>query len=119
MANKPDAPPPAYGEPPQHPQPAYQGGYPPQSQYYGNQQQGYYQPNPNMGYYQQQQGPPPQGPYPGGAYPAYPPQQGAYYQQGRPPQGYYQHQNQGSSADGCLGALLGALACCCCLDFLF
>ncbi|KAI1105868.1 hypothetical protein F4804DRAFT_303274 [Jackrogersella minutella] len=117
MSGKIDDQPPAYGAPPQHPQAAYQGGYPPQ------QQPGPYGPNPNMGYYQQ--GPPPQGGYPPGQYP---PQQGYYpQQQGYPPQGYpppqgqYQnHQSGGDSGrDGCLGMLLGMMACCCCLDCLF
>lgn len=107
--------PPAYGSGgPQQPQAAYQGGYPGQQQQWDPNQpppqdRGYYQPQQNMGYYQ----PPPQG---------YPPQQGAYYQQGGyPQQGYYQQPQQQSSSgrDGCLGALVGALACCCCLDILF
>ncbi|KAI0899698.1 hypothetical protein F4806DRAFT_453576 [Annulohypoxylon nitens] len=107
MSGKDDLPP-AYGAPPQAPQAAYQGGYPPQQPGYG--------PPPNMGYYQQ--GPPPQGQYQGGYYG--PPQgQQGYYQQGYPPQGQYQHQQSSSGADGCLGVLLGALACCCCLDCLF
>ncbi|XDG09540.1 hypothetical protein ABKA04_009155 [Annulohypoxylon sp. FPYF3050] len=75
MSGKDDLPP-AYGAPPQAPQAAYQGGYPPQQPGYG--------PPPNMGYYQQ--GPPPQGQYQGGYYG--PPQgQQGYYQQGYPPQG--------------------------------
>ncbi|KAI1402136.1 hypothetical protein F4819DRAFT_485912 [Hypoxylon fuscum] len=119
MANKYDEPP-AYGAPPQHPQASYQGGYPPQGPgpYGGDpNQQNHYQSNPNMGYYQQGQGPPPQGGYPGGPYP---PQQGGYYpqQQGYPPQGY-PPQQRNDSRDGCLGALLGLVACCCCLDCLF
>ncbi|KAI0393183.1 hypothetical protein F5Y17DRAFT_459178 [Xylariaceae sp. FL0594] len=115
MSNKYDAPPPSYNQGgPQPPQAAYH------QQSYGdpNQYPGGYAPTPNMSY-QQQQGPygPPQQ---GGYYPPqqqqgpYPPQQGGYY----PPQGgYYQEQDRGGS--GCMGALLGALACCCCLDILF
>ncbi|CAJ2513584.1 Uu.00g017030.m01.CDS01 [Anthostomella pinea] len=116
MSYKADQPPP-YGVAPQHPQAAYQGGYPqqqPQGPYGGGppNQGGYYQGNPNMGYHQQQQGPP-QGYYPP-QQGYYPPQQGGY----PPPQGYYPQQRQ-SNSDGCMGALLGALACCCCLDCLF
>ncbi|KAJ2903756.1 hypothetical protein MKZ38_009408 [Zalerion maritima] len=100
--------PPAYGGP-QAPQPSWQGQPP---------QQGY-APSASMDYYgQQQQGGHPQqygGQYgqPGG----YPPQQGGYPPQGYPPQGQYQEQRGGGN--GCLHALLGALACCCCLDCLF
>jgi hypothetical protein len=74
----------------------------------------------------QQQGPPPQGYYG---------QQGPmYYQQQGPPQGYYadnrgqygpggygyqQPYGGGSAAEGVCAGLLGALACCCCLELLF
>ncbi|KAI0848309.1 hypothetical protein F5Y00DRAFT_238826 [Daldinia vernicosa] len=105
--HKPDYPP-AYGPPPQAPQAAYQ------QEPYGAPQQPYYQQQPGMNYGQ----PPPQGGYPAGPYP--PQQQGYYPQPGYAPQGQYQNQpQQSSSKDGCLGALLGALACCCCLDCLF
>ncbi|KAI4184907.1 MAG: hypothetical protein L6R41_004433 [Letrouitia leprolyta] len=113
MSNKHDA-------PPQYPAQTHldAGPYnpPPNQDYYGqnsNQAQSYYQQGPpQQGYYGQQ---PPQ--------PGYgPPQQGMYYQQqGPPPQGYYaDDRGRGSGAGGGLCAgLLGALACCCCLDFLF
>lgn len=115
MSGKVEDTPPAYGVPPQHPQAAYQGGYPPQGPPYGHDPNAQnYQANPNMGYYQQ--GPPPQGQYPGAPYP---PQQGYYPQQGYPQGQYQQQQQRGSGAEGCLGVLLGALACCCCLDCLF
>ncbi|KAI2637077.1 hypothetical protein GGS26DRAFT_470276 [Hypomontagnella submonticulosa] len=106
MSHKIDEPP-AYGAPPQHPQPSYQGGYPPQQQGpYGDPNQ-HYQQNPGMGYYPPGQGPPPQGGY-------YPPQQGY-----PPHQGQYQQPQERGGSDGCLGFLVGALACCCCLDCLF
>ncbi|KAI1658524.1 hypothetical protein F4813DRAFT_51805 [Daldinia decipiens] len=107
MADKADHPP-AYAPPPQAPQASYQQGP------YGAPQQPYYQQQPGMNYGQ----PPPQGGYPAGPYP--PQQQGYYQQPGYAPQGQYQNQQQqGDSRDGCLGMLLGALACCCCLDCLF
>ncbi|OTA93021.1 hypothetical protein M434DRAFT_11978 [Hypoxylon sp. CO27-5] len=104
MSGKVDDAPPAYGAPPQQPQAAYQGGYPPQGPYGHDPNAQNYQANPNMGYYQQ--GPPPQGQYPGGPYP---PQQGYYPPQQGYPQGQYQGQQQqsGSGAEGCLGVLLG------------
>ncbi|KAI1650764.1 hypothetical protein F4815DRAFT_67540 [Daldinia loculata] len=107
MADKADHPP-AYAPPPQAPQASYQQGP------YGAPQQPYYQQQPGMNYGQ----PPPQGGYPAGPYP--PQQQGYYPQPGYAPQGQYQNQPQKSdSSDGCLGMLIGALACCCCLDCLF
>ncbi|GAW20147.1 hypothetical protein ANO14919_096440 [Xylariales sp. No.14919] len=124
MSHKYDEPP-AYhnGSGPQAPQAAYHQQQP----YGGDPNYPGYAPGPNMGYYQQQQQQP--GGYPpqqqGGYYPPqgpgyYPPQQGGYY----PPQGgYYQQQDNrgfaGGATGGCLGALLGAFACCCCLDLLF
>lgn len=105
-------------KPPAYPPQSYNQGPGP----YGGDpnQQAYYQSNPNMGY----GSPPPPGQ--GGYYPPQQ-QQGGYYpppQQGYPPpqQGYYaqpQQQQSKSGRDGCLGALVGALACCCCLDCLF
>ncbi|KAI0111912.1 hypothetical protein F4814DRAFT_372051 [Daldinia grandis] len=111
MADKADHPP-AYAPPPQAPQASYQQGP------YGAPQQPYYQQQPGMNYGQ----PPPQGGYPQGPYPPQQQQQqqGYYQQPGQAPQGQYQNQPQQSgSRDGCLGMLLGALACCCCLDCLF
>ncbi|KAF7871725.1 hypothetical protein EAF04_003832 [Stromatinia cepivora] len=99
----------AYMQPSPSPQPQYQQqpyqqpypqqytqqGYPPQG--------GYYAPGPQMGYHQQ---------------PQYGYQQQPYgYQQGYGQQPYGQQQ-RGSSSEGFLGACLGALACCCCLDLL-
>ncbi|KAL8830214.1 MAG: hypothetical protein Q9191_001554 [Dirinaria sp. TL-2023a] len=76
------------------PVPYNQGGYGPPQPYYGppqQQQQGMY--------YGPQQGYPPQG-----------------YQ----PQGYYANRGNGpGAAEGICAGLLGALACCCCIDFLF
>ncbi|KAI1825324.1 hypothetical protein F4861DRAFT_502424 [Xylaria intraflava] len=120
MSQKHDQPP-AYqqgGAGPQAPQPVYHQQQP----YGGGPNYPGYGPNPGMSYQQQPGGyyppqqsgpyyPPQQGP---GYYP--PQQQGGYY----PPQGgYYQDSRAGAGAGGCLGALLGALACCCCLDLLF
>ena len=102
------------------------------SPYAGNQVGPYQGPTPGFeqqdrGYNQQQYGPP--GPYyqqqgypqqygpPQGGY--YGPPQGMYYQ-GGPPQGYYAGQRGGPSAgEGICAGLLGALACCCCLDLMF
>lgn len=96
------------------PDPTYGG-------YYNNNPQGPYGP-PAQGYY----GP---GPAPGGYYGQ--PQQMHYGQQPQPgypgygygpqPQyGYYADQRGGPSAgEGICAGLLGALACCCCLDLLF
>jgi len=109
-------------KPPAYPPASYDqnqgpyGGGPPQGGYHAQGNMGYGSPPPpgQGGYY-----PPQQGGYP-------PQQQGGYYQGqqgGYPPpqQGYYAQpqQQQSSSKDGCLGALLGAMACCCCLDCLF
>jgi len=95
------------------------GGYPPNM----NQQNGgYYAPGPQMGYQQQPQGYGPQGGYYGQQ--QYPPQgygqQGPYGPQGGgyygPNQGGYYNDNRGGVGTGMMGGLLGALACCCCLD---
>ncbi|KAI1190449.1 hypothetical protein F5B17DRAFT_73673 [Nemania serpens] len=128
MSHKYDEPP-AYqqgGPGPQVPQAAYQ-----QQPYSGNPNYPGYASAPNMGYHQQQPPPqhypggyPPQQQGPGGYYPPqqgpggyYPPQQqGGYYP---PQQGGYYGPDRGAGAGGCLGALLGTLACCCCLDLLF
>ncbi|EMC95691.1 hypothetical protein BAUCODRAFT_499058 [Baudoinia panamericana UAMH 10762] len=75
---------------------------------------------------QQQYGPGP-GPYQqGGPGPYGPPQQGyyqqqpMYYQQAPPQQGgYYGNRPSGGAGEGICAGILGALACCCCLDFLF
>jgi hypothetical protein len=87
--------------------------YPPQNSngYYGP-PQGWNQGPPPQG------GPwPPQGQQPYAYYGA--PQQGMYYQQG-PPVGYVDDgRGRSSGGSGFCGALLGALACCCCLDMLF
>ena len=118
MAYKgPDGPPPSY--PPQaydagpYQQPGNYGspappmggpgpyGPPPGNQdYYGGQQQGYNQPPMQ---YQQQPMYPQQGQ-------GYPPPQGQYYQDDR---------GRGSSSSGICAGIMGALACCCCLDCLF
>jgi hypothetical protein len=79
------------------------GPPPAQNDYYGGQQQGYNQPP--MQYQQQ---------------PMYP-QQGYPQQQGYPPQGQYvdDRGRGGSSGSGICAGIMGALACCCCLDCLF
>ncbi|KAI0914932.1 hypothetical protein F4824DRAFT_264236 [Ustulina deusta] len=117
MSQKYDDPPAYHGSPgPQAPQAAYH-----QQPYGGDPNYPGYAPGPNMGYHQQQPGgypPPQQGGYypPQQGYGQYPPQQGGYY----PPQGgHYQQDGRGAAGGGCLGALLGTLACCCCLDLLF
>ncbi|KAK3379951.1 hypothetical protein B0T24DRAFT_176347, partial [Lasiosphaeria ovina] len=96
-------PPAGYGGSPQPP--AGYGGSPHPPMGYGGSlgPQGYYSQHgtPQQGFYPPQQGPP-------GAY--YAPQQGGYY----PPQ----QQDKGASS-GLMGACLGALACCCCLELLF
>ncbi|EER26686.1 hypothetical protein D8B26_002913 [Coccidioides posadasii str. Silveira] len=104
MADKFSSPPPAY------PPPAHTGNYPPQGasqDYYGGQQPQY--PPPQQGYY-----PPPQQGYP---------QQGMYYgppQQGYPPpQGQYVEDRRKDMGTGICAGILGALACCCCLDIIF
>ncbi|KAI4164479.1 MAG: hypothetical protein LQ342_001792 [Letrouitia transgressa] len=103
--------------PPSYPPPIHQDAGP----YAGAQQQDYYnQQTQPYNYYQQGQGPPQQGYYNQG----YPPQQqGMYYQQQQPPQGYYADGRGGGrgpgASEGICAGLLGALACCCCLDFLF
>ncbi|KAI9736692.1 MAG: hypothetical protein M1834_000896 [Cirrosporium novae-zelandiae] len=84
---------------PQGPPPQGYYGQPPQGQegmYYGQQQQPYGQQPP----YGQQQ------PYGGQPY-------GGYYGQQE------QRQRGNGATDGLCAGLLGALACCCCLDFLF
>lgn len=88
----------------------YYNGAPQQYEQYQYQNQNQY--GPPQGW--QQQGAPPQGGYygvqPGGMY---------YQQQQMPPQGYYGGQSRGASAgEGICAGLLGALACCCCLDCL-
>ncbi|KAL8666157.1 MAG: hypothetical protein Q9202_001664 [Teloschistes flavicans] len=113
MSNKYDAPPPQY--PPQTHLDAGPYNAPPANQdYYGGNQQ-------TQPY--NQQGPPQQGYY-GQQQPGYgpPQQQGMYYQQGPPPQGYYDDgrgRGSGGAGGGLCAGLLGAMACCCCLDFLF
>jgi hypothetical protein len=122
MSHKYDEPP-AYQAGPQAPQAAYQ-----QQPYGGDPNYPGYSSAPNMGYHQQQsQGgfyPPQHGGYPphqqqqGGYYPPHQQQQGGYY----PPQqgGYYpQQQNRSGGDGGCMNAVFGALACCCCLELLF
>lgn len=97
-----------YGSPaprdPNQLQPYPQQSYQQQQGYggYGPPQQGYYPPNQQQGYY----GPQQQG---GGMY--YAPQQ--------QPQGYYGNQRPGGggASQGLCAGLLGATACCCCLDF--
>lgn len=92
------------------PEQAYGGYYNPNQQ--GPPQQGYYGGQPQGGYYG---GPP--GPQQG--YYGQPGPQGMYYQQ-QPVQGYYADRPGGSGSGGgiCAG-ILGALACCCCLDMMF
>ena len=85
-----------YGSPPPMGGPGPYGPPPGQQDYYGGQQQGYNQPP--MQYQQQ---------------PMYP-------QQGYPSQGQYQDdRGRGSSSSGICAGIMGALACCCCLDCLF
>jgi hypothetical protein len=78
---------------------------------------------------QGQYGPPGQYGYPqqpfnqgwgGGPPPGVPPPGGMYYQQ-QPPMGYYQDPRggYGPGSQGICAGLLGALACCCCLELLF
>ncbi|PNY27606.1 Uncharacterized protein TCAP_02472 [Tolypocladium capitatum] len=74
MANKGEEPPPAYGAPPQAPNPVYSAGSPGPNQ---QNQQGFHPPGQQGFYPQGQQG-------------FYPPGQQNYYQQPPPPQGYYQ-----------------------------
>jgi hypothetical protein len=108
------------GPPPSYPPQAYDAG--------PYQQPGYGSPAPPMG------GPGPYGPPPGGQQDYYggqqqgynqPPmqyqQQPMYPQQGYPPpQGQYQDNRRGgSSGSGICAGIMGALACCCCLDCLF
>jgi len=113
MAYKaPDMPPPSY--------PAQDAG-----PYYPPQQGGYGSPPPPMG------GPGPYGPPPGQDYyggqqapyqqqPMQYQQQPMYQQQGYPPPGQYQDdRGRGSSGSGICAGIMGALACCCCLDCLF
>jgi len=80
-----------YGGPEQ--EQVYSENQPPPGGYYGA---------PQGGYYNQPQGP-------------------MYYQQ-QPPAGYYANNRGygqgGSAAEGMCAGLLGALACCCCLDML-
>ncbi|EKD19683.1 uncharacterized protein L3040_001971 [Drepanopeziza brunnea f. sp. 'multigermtubi'] len=80
--------------------------YPNPYQQYPHPQQPYGQ-QPGMGYPPQQQYP--QQPYPYGPGPRYAPQGQYLDQRGR----------QSGAAEGVLGGCLAALACCCCLDFLF
>lgn len=101
MSYKPDAPPPAYGQP-NAPQPTY--AYPPQ------QGGAYYPPQQGGGYYQQQ---PPMG-YQGGYYAPGPgPAPTGYYQQGP------QMQDSRAGSSGVCEGFMAALCCCCCLDMLF
>jgi len=87
-----------YGPPPNGNQDYYGGA--------GGPQQGYNQPP--MQYQQQPM-------YPQQGYP----QQG-YPPQGYPPQGQYENdRGRGSSGSGICAGIMGALACCCCLDCLF
>lgn len=112
----PNDPPPGY---PSYPQQAAQGSA---QDFYGGQgdprgQQGYYgspPPQQQYGGYPQQGGYQ-QGPYgpPQGQQPMYYQQQGPY-----PPQGGYQGQKNSGGGGICAG-ILGALACCCCLDAIF
>ncbi|TVY24386.1 hypothetical protein LHYA1_G007465, partial [Lachnellula hyalina] len=85
--------------------------------------QGYYAPGPQMGYAQQgpyahaQQGGYYNGPQQGyGPQPGYGPPQGAGYYYGQPQGQYVDQRRNGGASDGFMGALLGSLACCCCLD---
>lgn len=100
MYNSPGGPPMQYNQygalgPPPPQQGGYYGGQPPNMQY-GPPMQGQGQgQGPQGGYYQN-------GP------------QGGYYQNGPPPQG-----KQGGTGGGICAGLMGALACCCCLDCLF
>ncbi|RMY21389.1 hypothetical protein D0867_03385 [Hortaea werneckii] len=75
-------------------------------------------------------GPGPYGPpmQPPGPYGQPPPGQPMYYQQpppggpygGPPPGGYYDGSSRrGGTGEGICAGILGALACCCCLDFIF
>ena len=111
--NAPQGPPPSYI---QQPQQAYDGSNDPRAQqnYYGSPapQQQYGSPAPY------QQGGYPQGQYQQGPYGPPPPQQGMYYQQQPygPQGGYYDNRGSGAGSGLCAG-LMGALACCCCLDF--
>ncbi|KAK2768270.1 hypothetical protein FQN54_000122 [Arachnomyces sp. PD_36] len=115
--------------PPSYPPPVHQdaGPYPQptpspnpyvQSPPPGNHAQDYYNQHPGGGYPQ---------PYPQQAYQqGYPPQGqqgGMYYGQQPPPQGYYAGgqspgRDRGVGGGICAG-IMGALACCCCLDILF
>ena len=64
--------------------------------------------------------PPPQGYYQGYGYPPngyYSQGQGMYYQQ--QPYGYQDRSGGAAAAEGIFAGLLGALACCCCVDMLF
>ncbi|KAI1931815.1 hypothetical protein LOZ58_001144 [Ophidiomyces ophidiicola] len=107
MGDKYNAPPPAY------PQASHQpGNYPPQ----GGAAQEFYSGQPQQSQYPPQQG-------------YYPPQQGYPQQQmhygppgGQPPaQGYYADDRgkAGGMGSGICAGILGAMACCCCLDILF
>ncbi|MCJ1390298.1 hypothetical protein MMC18_003156 [Xylographa bjoerkii] len=93
--------------------PAPGGPYGPPQPYYGNntgpmaQGPGYGQPQ-GMYYGQPQQQYGYGGP-PGGGYGGYGGQQGGYYDQ---------RGHGGGAAEGICAGLFGALACCCCLDFL-
>ncbi|EEP82308.1 predicted protein [Uncinocarpus reesii 1704] len=102
MADKYNAAPPAY------PAPAHTGNYPPQGaaqDFYGGQQPQY--PPQQQGYYPPQQGYPQQGMY-------YGPQGGQ-----QPQQGYYVDDRRSGMGTGICAGILGALACCCCLDIIF
>lgn len=112
-----------------------------ENQNYNQNQSNIYPPDPAYGgaggYYNGPQGPPPQGYYapgPGqqmaGGYYGQPgmqvPPQGMYYQQQGPMYGYpqqqpygYYPQDRGMGGSGICAGLLGALACCCCLDMMF
>ncbi|KAK8206570.1 hypothetical protein M8818_004403 [Zalaria obscura] len=124
----PTGPPPSY---PQQPAPAHYDAGPANASYYNQlsdprAQQGYYGSPAPQGYgspapYQQgPYGPPQQQGYQQGPY-GPPQQQGMYYQQQpmyAPQGGYYQQQQRGSSGEGICAGIMGALACCCCLDLL-
>ncbi|KAF2770392.1 LCM-domain-containing protein [Teratosphaeria nubilosa] len=120
---------PPAGPPPSYPQPAYDAG--PAAERGAAAQPYYASPPPQQGQYgapapyQQQQ------PYQN--VPGYPPQQQPYGQQpygqpgyGQQPMGYYPQQQPppgayggrgGGAGEGICAGILGALACCCCLDF--
>ncbi|KAI9786551.1 MAG: hypothetical protein M1816_007875 [Peltula sp. TS41687] len=124
MANKYDTPPPTYPQGVYTPQHQDAGPYPPpqpaNADYYGNPAMtasphyAHVQPAqpayqaPQQDYYGQQ---PPQQPG-----------QGMYYQQpppGAAPGHFAGGQSGRRGNDGLCAAVLGALACCCCLDFIF